>query len=94
MHNWDIFQLADNCAVNKRIAYVIEMPYVGCNNHKLNLEVGRIISADTQMQTTIDVIHYIMSFLQDRDLPPVLIINRNGLAYITCLRTTTLFEIL
>lgn len=39
----------------------MEIHHVGCNNHKLNLEVGRMIDADTRMQTSMDGIHDTMT---------------------------------
>jgi hypothetical protein len=32
-------QIADNTSVNKKIARILELPHVGCTNHKFNLEV-------------------------------------------------------
>jgi hypothetical protein len=36
-------QVCDNAAVNKKIGDILHLPTVGCNNHKLNLEVERFI---------------------------------------------------
>lgn len=60
VHEWVLCQLADNCSVNKRIADLLEIPHVGCNNHKLNLEVRRMIDANSRIQGTIESIHKTM----------------------------------
>ncbi len=44
VHEWALCQMADNRNTNKRIADLMNIPHVGCNNHKLNLEVKKMIT--------------------------------------------------
>jgi hypothetical protein len=39
-------QIADNTSVNKKIARILDIPHVGCTNHKFNLEVEDYMKQD------------------------------------------------
>ncbi len=52
--------MADNRNTNKRIADLMNIPHVGCNNHKLNLEVKKMITESPSLQSTIDSVHLTM----------------------------------
>ncbi|KAE8877063.1 hypothetical protein PF005_g4696 [Phytophthora fragariae] len=40
------FLVADNCATNGRIATQMELPLLGCANHRYNLAVNRYMAVD------------------------------------------------
>ncbi len=54
IHKWSVFQIGDRCPLNKSIAAAIEIPHVGCCNHKLNLESNCMIDKNTAISTMID----------------------------------------
>ena len=40
----DVFCLVgDNCATNKRLADLMEVPFIGCASHRFNLEVQKFL---------------------------------------------------
>ncbi len=49
VHEWVVCELADNCIRNKCTADFLEIPHVGSNNHKLNLEVRHMMGVDITM---------------------------------------------
>lgn len=51
---WAVCQVADNCSTNKKVAQLLKIPHVGCNNHKLNNEVERMVRSNEDLSTTID----------------------------------------
>lgn len=42
-------QIADNCNTNQRVAHLLNIPHVGCNNHKLNLEMKTWVNSDDDL---------------------------------------------
>ena len=40
---WCLCLIGDNSATNLKVADLCNKPYVGCNSHKLNLEVNKMI---------------------------------------------------
>ncbi len=73
-HDWAVCQIAHNCSVNKLIATLMEIPHVGCANHRVHLEVRKKIKSDTSLSSTIDTVHDVMRSckqkLRNRGLPP------------------------
>ena len=41
-----VCSIADNFLLNKKIAAILEIPHVGCNSHKLHLEVKKMCESD------------------------------------------------
>ncbi len=48
VHDWALCQIAVSCSVNKLIA-LMEIPHVGCANHRLHHEVRKMIKSDTSL---------------------------------------------
>ena len=53
--------VGDNCSTNKAIANKMEVPLVGCGNHKLNLAVNEWIEGQPGLREAIDTISTLMS---------------------------------
>ncbi len=60
VHDWAVCQIADNSSFKKLIAALMEIPHVGCANHRLYLEVRKMIKSDTSLSWTIDTVHDVM----------------------------------
>jgi hypothetical protein len=58
--DWVKAIIADNTATNLRAARLRNKPHVGCNNHKLNLDIELMVSGDNQLSQAIDCIHETM----------------------------------
>eukprot|EP00171_Calliarthron_tuberculosum_P000936 IDg936t1 len=61
VYQWVLCSIADNCAVNKRLAKLLHVPHVGCMSHKLNSEVKEMVKIDKSLSKTIDSINETMS---------------------------------
>lgn len=57
---WCLCLIGDNCSTNLKVASLAKKPYVGCNSHKLNLEVNHMVDCHTQLKTTIETVHETM----------------------------------
>lgn len=57
---WCSCVIADNCSTNHRIANLAGIPLIGCNSHKLNLEVNHMLSCHADLRTIIDSVHETM----------------------------------
>ncbi len=66
VHDWAVCQIVDNCSVNKLIATLMEIRHVGCGNHRLHLEVRKMIKSDTSLSSTIDTLHECYAQLQTK----------------------------
>ncbi|KAI0560856.1 Ribonuclease H-like protein [Gracilaria domingensis] len=55
--SWCVCLIADNCSTNKKTASILEKRFVGCNSHKLNLEVNHMEDRHSQLEQTIDSVH-------------------------------------
>ncbi len=53
---WTLCLIADNKTTNHRISKLIGKPIVGCNSHKLNLEVNHMCEQESRPRE-----HYIIS---------------------------------
>jgi hypothetical protein len=58
--DWALCQTADNCAVNSKIARLLNIPHIGCKNHLLNLEVNRMTDRSADLTDTIETVHNTM----------------------------------
>jgi hypothetical protein len=54
---WVPCSMADNCSVNQKIAKLLGVPHVGCQNHKLNLEVKYMIAEWPILKTLIEKVN-------------------------------------
>lgn len=61
VHDWTLCTIGDNCAVNKRISRLLQVPHVGCMSHKLNLEVKAMVKRHHLLRSTIDSVQQTMS---------------------------------
>lgn len=59
VHVWAVCQIADSCSLNKCIAERMKKPHIGCCNHKLALQVNRMVSAPAY-ERTLDMIRTVM----------------------------------
>jgi hypothetical protein len=55
--DWVVCSIADNCSVNKKIAQLLKVPHVGCQSHKLNLEVKYMINRWPFLKTLIEKVN-------------------------------------
>ncbi|KAI0556954.1 Ribonuclease H-like protein [Gracilaria domingensis] len=55
--SWCVCLIADNCSTNKKTASKLGKRFVGCNSHKLNLEVNHMADRHSQGKQTIDSVH-------------------------------------
>ena len=53
---WIKCSIADNCNVNLVVAELLNVPHVSCANHKLNLEVSRMVRDDFRLPTVLDTV--------------------------------------
>jgi DNA-binding transcriptional MerR regulator len=58
--SWVVYSIADNCSTNKKIARLMRKPHVGCMNHKLGLEVNRMVETHNDLNTVIECTHETM----------------------------------
>ena len=58
---WILCQVADNCNLNRAVSSQLRIPHVGCSNHKLNLEVERMVDNDSTLKDCIDSVHRTMT---------------------------------
>ena len=54
IEKWAKASIADNCNVNVKVATIMELPHVGCSNHKLNLDINDWIESDSKLNETIE----------------------------------------
>lgn len=59
VHDWVVCQIAESCPLSKCMAEHMEKPHIGCYNHKLALQVNRIVYAPAY-QRTVDSIRTAM----------------------------------
>lgn len=63
---WCVCLLGDNASVNLRMSRLINKPFVGCSNHKLNLDVNDMVRNSRDLSATIDNVHNIMKHVKSR----------------------------
>lgn len=56
-YQWCVRLISDEGSTNLRIASVENNNYVGCNSHKLNIEVNHMLTQNQQIQSTLDCVH-------------------------------------
>ncbi|EGZ10370.1 hypothetical protein PHYSODRAFT_287026 [Phytophthora sojae] len=68
------FLVADNCAVNRRLATLMSVPLVGCASHRLNLAVQagmasheEDLAADTRWSSTFEMVRRYLQLLEFLD---------------------------
>ena len=61
LQSWLVCQVADNCAVNKKIAQILKVPHVGCCSHKLHLEATRMVDNNFTLLSVLNVIEKVMT---------------------------------
>jgi hypothetical protein len=57
---WVKASIADNTSTNLKVARLIGCPHVGCNNHKLNLDVELMVANTIQLKNVIENVHAVM----------------------------------
>jgi hypothetical protein len=60
INSWVVCSIADNCSNNKKIAQIMGEPHVGCMNHKLGLEVNRMVEKHSDLTNVIANTHETM----------------------------------
>eukprot|EP00171_Calliarthron_tuberculosum_P002931 IDg2931t1 len=83
VYKWTTCSIADNCAVNKRLAFLLNVPHVGCMSHKLNSEVKEMVQRDASLARTIDSIHETMTNCKRRLKNRAMLRNLTHLAPVT-----------
>ena len=58
---WTVCAIGDNCSTNHSIAKLMKLPFVGCNSHKLNLQVEKMVQSDVSLKKVITDVHNTMS---------------------------------
>lgn len=58
---WIRASIADNTTTNLKIARDMGIPHVGCNSHKLNLDVERFVRNDSELSALIEKTHTLMT---------------------------------
>lgn len=61
-YEWVVCLISDNCSTNQKISRDSGKPLVECLNHKLNLEVNKMINRMTKLNNQISTVHATMSF--------------------------------
>jgi hypothetical protein len=51
--NWAKASIADNASTNCKVASLLDLPHVGCNNHKLNLDIKEWMKIDLNLKNAI-----------------------------------------
>ena len=59
-HDWAVFLIGDNCALNQFIENLMEVPLIGCYNLKFKLQVQRIVKQDPLMRNVIQDVQNVM----------------------------------
>lgn len=54
---WALAIIADNAAVNKKLASLLRIPDVACKSHLLNLQAERMVKQNTNMNEVIESVH-------------------------------------
>lgn len=55
---WAVCQDSDNCRTNKK--RMLGIPHVGCNNHKLNSEVEKMVDTTSELAAALTDVHITM----------------------------------
>lgn len=79
-YNLDLFSwckcfISENCKVNLRIARISKIPLVGCNNHKLSLEVNSMIESTASLKNTIDEVRKTMDSAKNKIINAAMLRN-------------------
>ena len=53
LSKWCKCSIADNTATNRKIAKILNVPHVGCNNHKYNLDIEDWVRSDELFKETL-----------------------------------------
>jgi hypothetical protein len=51
--NWAKASIANNTSTNCKVASLLDLPHIGCNNHKLNLDVEEWMKTDLNLKNAI-----------------------------------------
>ncbi len=54
--DWAKAAVADNTTTNRKTCRILGLPHVGCNNHKLNLDMESWVTADNELKETLEKI--------------------------------------
>jgi hypothetical protein len=65
-HKWSVCNVGNDCSTNRRAADIADTPHVGCKNHKLNLEVNKMMREVPDTEEAVDKIHDIMKACKRR----------------------------
>lgn len=47
--SWVIYEVADNCAPNQKVAWLLNIFHVGCKSHLLSLEANYMVERTTDL---------------------------------------------
>ena len=71
--------VCDNCAVNRKLAELMEKPMVGCYSHRLNLAIANIFCDQTGLSTIIERIDLLMKDLRTLKNASLLVAQRTNI---------------
>lgn len=57
----ELHDISDNCSLNRKISKDCKKPLVGCLNHKLNLQVNKMVKGTPELEQQISSVHETMS---------------------------------
>ena len=60
VYEWTACLIEDKCNLNLCVARSMDLPYVGCSSHKLNLEVMKMIENSNNITQTLENAKQIM----------------------------------
>lgn len=62
--DWCACLIGDNAAVNIKTSRLCGVPHIGCKNHKLNLEINRMINLDRKLEDSLEKLQRLMVSLK------------------------------
>ena len=66
MEDWAVFQTADNCSVNLKVAKLLRIPHMFLKNHILNLEVNMMVTQTQDLEQALITIHDTMAWCKKK----------------------------
>ena len=57
---WTLCQIADNCSTNRKLAKLLAIYQVGCNNHKFQLDLQDMVKSDDELRVYLDYVKEIV----------------------------------
>lgn len=81
--DWCVCMISDNCSTNRKISTDCEKPLVGCLNHKLNLQVNKMVKDSVDLNLQIESVFNTMSAARGSSKNRTLLRNMTSLRAIT-----------